>query len=294
MYNFSEFNYKNEYSSVGDLIEKVHLKPSPENKNTSTARGFRLDRPGENGNKDWYGIKAETKPSEVIQAIIKGHKPGLDLIEKVRGEIGEFIPHPPDIRRKKARGSQGDSLDIHSVLNGKLDRAWETMRTSPALFSGTSRSNHIKIVVQVGGNCNVSASQLAYGGAYASLLGDNFASSGYSVEVIAIDTVSGLCSEIELFYTETVIIGPGEPFDLELLANTISLPGFFRVLLFESMLTVPYRVTSGLGRYTSTIPKEYKDPYTIIIDCNLNHTKEQVESYEKKRGAFYNNPDNFK
>ncbi len=268
--------YIHKYDSLTALYNTVHLKPSAPNKNHKAADQFRDDiKDYGKAGASWFGI-ATNKPSEVINAIMKGYKPGLD---DIRTASALMEPFPiKSIKRKRSKGDQGDDLDIAKVYSGELSTAWtKTERVGGDLSFGKS----ITIAVDIGGNCNLSSAQMKWRGVYASVLADSYASAGYNVELYAY--AYGLMvndKRTNSLQTIVKILDTSEPFDLEKLANTICFPGFFRTLIFEDILTIPELADYGLGKdCEGKVPSALKEAIIVKGLYSLEDVRREQKKY---------------
>ncbi len=265
------------YDSLSELMDKVHKKPSPANSQNPLYLGM-ISQKEKEYNESWYGVKLQTRK---IPGIIKsGYKPGLDMIERIKSKI--TITPPPSLRRKRTFADFGDEYDIHRARNGHIDTAWSKCKREG---SGNSGRRHIKIAVNIGGNCYRTADSLMYGPAYGIVIADAYASAGYHVEFWVYATTSGTFIGGEKDHSTIVkILSSDMPFDIELLANTAGFPGFFRTLIWESFLSDSRPVSGGLGRAVESPPADLSDALKInnidsmdaIIRAESRRTKETV------------------
>jgi len=256
------------YQSLTELIDKVHLKPHVSNTENSTGIDFRTDeRHGSGAN--WFG--EDWKPSEIVHAIKTGYGPGLDRINEALDKIN--ISDIPSFRRKRSYGDFGDSLDIHKVYTGNLDMAWEKCRAS----LGSNGKKNITISINVGTRWSYSASEMVWRGAYGSALADAYAVAGHNVEVWGYSSGRPLGRGEKYEGMSIKLLDTCEPFDIEKLASTVCFPGFYRVLGFEAMLTLPFKVDSGFGTSENTPPTHLKDTMVITDIWSL----EDIERAER-------------
>jgi hypothetical protein len=156
-----------------------------------------------------------------------------------------------DFRRKLVRADQGDSLDIHAVNRGALDRAWSTVKRRAALGTGL-----IRIVVDICGNADMSADQLKWRGLAALALSRAMTKAGYSVEIVAGQAGGGGFNRREEIGVVTTTIKPRYAnVDTATLASAVVMTGFFRFLGFLAIIKQAdecgWDVNSGLGHDVS-------------------------------------------
>jgi hypothetical protein len=163
--------------------------------------------------------------------------------------IAATMPRAIDFRRQRVRSDQGDSLDIHAVNRGALDKAWESAKRKAKTGTGL-----IRIVVDICGNGFVTAEQLKWRGVAALALSRAMTKAGYSVEIVAgLACNAAFASNYELRGIITVTVKPRyAAVDTATLAATVCLPGFFRYSGFAAIMRqaddIDSNVDSGLGR----------------------------------------------
>jgi hypothetical protein len=198
------------------------------------------------GARRWYGVDSL---ATVQRCIREGYPEGAERVDALYDAIAPSLPRAVDFRRKRTRADQGDSLDIHAVNRGALDKAWETVQRRASLGSGL-----IRIVADVAGNCNVSAEALQWRGVAALALTRAMTKAGYSVELVAGQVGQGMFRRHpELHGVTTVTVKPRyAAVDTATLAASLCLPGFFRYAGFASIIRQAdeqgYDADRGLGR----------------------------------------------
>ena len=198
------------------------------------------------GAQDWYGVGSL---ATVQRCIREGYPEGAARVDSLYDAIAPSLPRAVDFRRQLVRGDQGDSLDIHAVNRGALDKAWTTAKRKARLGTGL-----IRIVADVAGNCNVSAEALQWRGVAALALSRAMTKAGYSVELVAGQVGVGMFSRHpELHGVTTVTVKPRyAAVDTATLAASLCLPGFFRYAGFASIIRQAdeqgYDADRGLGR----------------------------------------------
>jgi len=256
------------FDSVTELIEKVHLKPSPANFGHHTSERFRSGNanPENVSRTKWIGEDVDLDGA--MKIIAHGYPNGDRLIQKVLAEALPEIPKITSLRRRRTQGDFGDHIDIQRVYAGQLDRAWSKTRREPS--TGITRPSKT-LLIDVGGHCELRAEQLVWQGAYGAALADRYAEAGYNVEIWAVAT-SGRERAGEInrrMFTDkkndggcTVAVrlyDSSTPLDLSNLAATICFAGFYRILLFEAWLSINRPACGGLGGYNNLyMPDAFK------------------------------------
>lgn len=197
----------------------------------------------------WTGCESAEQFAERIK---QGWVDGADRLMKL--PIKEV--EPTSIRRIRYRGEQGDDLDIHRVLRGDLDTAWEYRKRG----CRSSVGRHITIVCNIAANCSVDADRLFWRGASALRLAETLESAGYSVRLVAGMGATGIDSKgnVDNGYLFE-IKSPEQPVDVANLASIVCLPGYFRVIGFGVKVwacnTNGLVASNGLG-YSNQEPLE--------------------------------------
>jgi hypothetical protein len=122
------------YGSLNEYISAAKVAP----RNSANAE---LTTKWDNGSADlmpdWAGA---ANTSEAVNKLTAPYDAGAAIVSRIEKAAGNIkLPPQMDTRRRRVRGDQGDSLDIHSVYRGQLDRAWERMGkrqvTAPPMVS---------------------------------------------------------------------------------------------------------------------------------------------------------------
>jgi hypothetical protein len=230
------------YDSVAEMESDCFGKPMARHGN-SYQRG-KLEEKG--SGYSWYGVASL---AEVKRILKEGYTEGAKQVDELYAAIAPSLPRAVDYRRKRIRADQGDSLDIHAVNRGALDKAWETSKRQAQAGTGL-----VRIVVDICGNGHVSASQLQWRGIAALALSRAMVKAGYSVEIVAGQAGAGAFdADYGLHGVITVTVKPRyAAVDTATLAATVCLPGFFRYIGFASIIKqaddIGADACSGLGR----------------------------------------------
>jgi len=240
----------------------------------------------------WYGVSSL---DEVKRILREGYPEGAAMVDKVYDAIAPKLPRAIDYRRQRVRADQGDSLDIHAVNRGALDRAWETVKRRARVGTGL-----IRIAVDICGNCDVSAELLKWRGIAALALSRAMTKAGYSVEIVAGQSGErAFLRKSDLYGTITVTIKPRHAVvDTATLAAAVCMPGFFRYLGFASIVRqaddIAVNVEHGLGRAVrleSVLPVPMKISQVVAhegINSQADAEKWVRESVALLQGATVN------
>lgn len=203
--------------------------------------------------KSWLGVNSI---GDVIKCVESGWPEGLEQIKSVLENIE--APELPVLRRKRARGSFGDEVDMQRVYAGDLDRAWSTLvREEENSKYGYQTAT---LLVDVGSSGGYTSQQRLWAGACAIAISDALEKSGRPVRIVAYNTCSDLTPETSrgsgVFVT---VKEQGQRIDKEKLAATLCLAGFHRYYIFKAKYNLPELSCSGMGfPVHSWIPDFYR------------------------------------
>ena len=206
----------------------------------------------------WYGLDSTT---DCLNAIENGNE---QLTKKLMAHnITKKLPRAIGIGRQLFRGDMGDELDIHAVNGGRVDRAWSAKRRVVK-----RARNNIKIVVDIGANCNVEASVLQCRGLAGAGLAIALEKAGYSVAVIAAFGSRSVVPDKHLLVTCTIKPAVGR-ISAGILATTVCLPGFFRTYGFGAIVRAAdlagVQCHDGLGQTLAAETLLPDEPATMAI-----------------------------
>lgn len=228
---------------------------------------------------DWWGV---ANAEENRRIIASGMWP--EGVKRMQAALDTLAtPLPVSVRRAPRWSDQGDELDIHRVNNGQLDSAWR--RSGPRRRTG---NRSVTIMANVSINAGTSSEVLFWKGAAAMKLADVLTTAGYSVEVAAAFATKGMDRSYCQNACLTTVIKPARaPLDLNALAVSICLAGFFRHVMFKALLAIPTDVNSGLGhseRYRDVVSTEM-DPRQLI-ECEGISDARQANVWISKQIAM--------
>jgi len=198
-------------------------------------------------NDAWLGIAGGA--AAAIRALTDGYPQGERAVREFHDKIKADLPRAEGHHRAKRRGNFGDELDIHTVNRGACDRAWTS--STRAIRKGTGI---LQLVVDIGANGSTSPDELRWRGIAGLSLSEVMSRAGYSVEMVAAFAVQNICDFKNRRMMFSCIVKPrGSQPDYGLLAATVALPAFFRVLGFSSIIRAAdqqcVNVGDGLGNY---------------------------------------------
>lgn len=196
------------------------------------------------GRKDrrWWGCETGT---EARRRMTHGWDEGMDLLHGVLGQIG--LPELP--KRRRTRWGLDGEPDTERVL---------FLDPEPFREKAKALAPLVKITVDVGGNCNVSADELKWSGGVAVSLSEQLELAGFNTEIIAMEAAIGKFNPgPRISYTLLRLKAADEPANFPVLVGNLFTTAAFRVAMWRSWFNVPYMPTWGLGSHYS-IPEEMR------------------------------------
>ena len=193
----------------------------------------------------WFGMRTVKELREAVE--LYGWSKG---VAKAKSVIKSFeSPKLPQYRRKRVWGSQGHTLDIHRVLAGDLDHAWQSSHRE--VSNRLAMKGTVNIVIDIGSNQNVNNITYFWRGAVGLMLAQSLIKSGRSVRIIAVDCTSRATLEdvpnMNKLIIATVIKGFSESLNINKLFSVTSLSGFYRYYYFKAQLSIPCRANDSFG-----------------------------------------------
>lgn len=223
-----------------DLLDRP-----PSSANYAAARSLAARDAARGAGARWWGVESMGRAT----AILRGAEPwteGVTRAEALRGRIE--VPRGASVRRRRAWGPEGDSLDVDRALAGAWDAAWA--RTAREAVAGATRT--LTIYVQAGLNASVDASAYAWTGVVAGALVDALESAGYSVGVTLVAAATDVYQPRGDAPVDSLITWPikaaGEPLNLAQIVGWTGLAAVDRIAMFGATLGAPARARSNFGR----------------------------------------------
>jgi hypothetical protein len=194
----------------------------------------------------WHGI--EGGAVGVINAVERGYPAGAQKVAIMRDSIAASLPRAVGVNRVRVRGTFGDDLDIHAINRGDFGTAWSTAKRRVKV--GTSI---VRIVIDICGSGTVSADVLAWRGVAGLSLAQIMQPAGYSVEIVGAMGTTRPGDDMGNLAITTLLKAHGASADIDLLAATTCLAGFFRLFGFAAIIAACDKqgkeANSGLGQY---------------------------------------------
>jgi hypothetical protein len=240
-----------EYMDVESFLESVQAGPGRPDNQEAFDDYFERDRAS------WYGAGCATG-KDVLQLVRNGWPDGSKMVAELLEKTTAATAVPLDRRRRLVRTDQGDSLDIHSVYRGQLDRAW-----TRAVRKTTRGPQRVSILANMLCSGLDAAAVLAWRGAAAVAIADRLTASGYQVRIVV--GFGGQCRG-ETVSCRITVKDHGSPLD-EATAAAVTCPGFFRAL--------------GHAWTAGHHPRNISSPSMSVAQCSIE-PDEIVLSHEIK------------
>ena len=196
--------------------------------------------------KNWYGTNTVAELRGMLE--LYGWGEGAIAGQQKFGHIK--APPLPSIKRKRCKGSQGHTLNIQAIYNGKFDKAWNTTRKSSA-GARKKKTGNVNVVIDIGGSCSLDSSVFFWRGAVGVMLAKALQKSGRNVRILVAASAQGYTTESGpgTDYLCTVINCKdfGEPVALDRLFAMTALSGFFRYYIFKAWCSQQHRMSWGFG-----------------------------------------------
>lgn len=214
---------------------------------------------------DWFGMGMGTR--DALQAVEDGCPELLQqvkpLVEILRASVpldGTESVMVEVRRRKRHRSDYGDTLDMHRVWSGELDRAWERPVREVRL-SATQR--YASIYVDNGILRDVKPRQTLWRAAVAMLIADVLTRMGINVEIWAgasgFDTYTGEHGSAKFRWSGVRAKEYTQPLNEERVCAVMHAM-FHRTYGFGMTLAAPWAADDGMGySYDSGLVKPLRD-----------------------------------
>jgi hypothetical protein len=207
----------------------------------------------------WFGAPTIEKIAETLKF---GDPKYVDIIKK-----GQIKLNPPkSIKRRKINGDSGDELDIHKINSGEFSTAWKKRSAKSRI--GTK---NIRLIINIGANCNVYAEQMSWRGVAALTIAEAFEEAGYNLAIDIVTGTTGITAQEDIglfipikFYES--------PLDIQSLSSLTCFAGFFRISGFmnKGLAQGENFDFYGLGRSMETkdvrnlVSKVYTNPDEMV------------------------------
>ena len=199
-------------------------------------------------NVKWFGDVGGA--ASVMQKVKSGWPEMYDRLLKMWGtqkpEVQLSASTVQVRRRKRRRGDYGDTLDMHRVWSGELDRAWE--RPVREYRLGVTQ-RHATIYIDTGISAAEDADNVLWRAAAALTMCDLLQAAGRSVEIYvgsSTHTTYRSYSSPNFCWTAMRVKSYTQPLNPERLTAMVT-AGFHRTYSFLMKLATPYQIAHNLG-----------------------------------------------
>lgn len=267
--------FKQHFNSVTDAIPKRSDIPAH-----NLARFDHAEKREKNEREslDWFGVKGGHE--EVRRLIAGGWQAGVDRMMQAFGKIdGEF--QATNVKRQIVRGDHGDELDIHRVYSGDLGNAWTRRKRQRRVAP-----NVVTIAADLAIMWSQKPDELFWRGAAVMRLADILTEAGYAVRIVAQIYCKSSTYDGDNVEQLIPVKESSDPLDLNSVASTICLTGFFRMIGFQNIARVEGEVTEGYGKVAKNRPPELDG--AIWAGDGITDVKKAQEWLEATVAAFSN------
>lgn len=226
------------WDSISALVE--HARAFQESGRASSKElrclHFSLDPTYTGMKRDWFGIGRSA--ADAVQVVQNGWHTGAQRMAQDAATISRELQldlssqQVVTRRRKRRNGDSGDSLDIHKVYMGGLDKAWQRAVKQPNLSHST---RHVTFFLDVAGLQTVEHDDTRWRAALMFLLCDTAIRMGYHVRLLVGSTTTGWASGYHSLklVTSFLVKDYNQPLESERLAAYCTL-GFHRTINFAA------------------------------------------------------------
>jgi len=230
----------------------------------------------------WLGVETIDGVKKLTE---RGWPEGLAKAESILDANRLTVPKMKTVKRKRRRGAFGDSIDIHRVNNGDLNRAWEYRKREAGM---PRKGDHVILASNIGATVNVTSEQMFWRGAVTTIAADMIERSGRSVKIIGYSWSEGVYPRSPVHSCKTIlkVKDYSDSLDMESVITMLGLAGFFRYYVFKSRLSAPFKASNGLGTTVHRVPQEVVDKNAVVIDItdvwNENGAQQFLNSLESR------------
>ena len=242
------------YDSIAAFLADVD-KPAKNKGNSANAQDFT------HGDACWdsddLGGGCNTG-DDVRRLVLAGWPDGRKRVEDFLRSIYGELPPPIDTRRRMVRGDHGDTLDIHAVYRGHIDRAW-----TRAARRAVVAQQHISVCVNACCHGGEPDSVLLWRGTAAIALADRLTESGYAVRLFVGNgsSTTRTAGKGEKVRLRIMVKDFDSPLNLGAMTAAM-LPGFMRSLMLAWKLV---HASAVLTRGIAAADGESNDPGEIYF-----------------------------
>lgn len=207
--------------------------------------------PGAAEGESWFGLpQSRAAGVEAVRnAIEHGWPDGVRKMQEALADLGTTAT-PRSVRRTRRWTDSGDSVEMPRVWAGRVDVAWQRCHRAERTAQQT-----VTIAANITALKKVDARALFWRGAAVLKLSDLLTDAGYNVRIDAVRHAREAFTNGQGITQRVTVKDHRAPLNLNSLAATVCLSGFFRVVLFQNQCHAGATVRKGMGKsdtYRST------------------------------------------
>ena len=243
--------YEIENTEIPNQSNAVNQRESERNTSGHSVRGARISA------EEWWGVSGNYPA--VKNLVSTGWHDGVEKANKALNALA--VPRIKTVRRRKVRSDFGDHIDMQAVYGGSLDKAWESTRREAGVMQ---QGNTVTIAVNLSAAWNVTADRMFWKGAVVTILCDELQKSGRNIRIVGYSPQSGVYRNGGSKCVLITLKNYQDPLNINVLATTTALSGFFRSYIFKAIRLDENRVRSSLG-----IPMNDYKPNMLKEESNV-------------------------
>lgn len=232
---------------------------------------------------EWYGVPSLERVREIVEQIgwEEGVKKGLESV----GEL--MAPKLPTYRRKRTNSSYGHSVNVAKLLVGNINKAWRSSKKIQT-NSKLARKGLVNIIIDHTASAGVSSEDFFWRGAVGVLLAKAVQASGRKVRLLSGFAVREFTWEnapgSKYMVCMLEVKKYGQPIEFNSMFSVTALAGFFRYYGFKAILSMPFKIESGLGRAANlqveTLDYILDDSPCIVVENIWNAKTAKLRALE--------------
>lgn len=249
-----------EYASVSDIVAVATAEGEGNHAgNIDTIDQRNRRHAAEDGDGYFNGYSLES----IIAALDNPPQELVLAVERIKDQIETKVVAPTGRRRRTVRRLElGDELDPIAWVS-RSPEGWSETRYQ------TERKHVARIAVNLSVHCRRTPQQLLYRGAAAAALADVLTVQGYSVEIVAFQSGSGLSSGQGSAVSSTIVKRADAPLDIGAVALALSEIAFFRIVTMSADARLcTSKLTGGWG-HVEPLPDQDRKQFDIILDSDI-------------------------
>lgn len=254
------------WKSLADQVEearKLYASEVQVNYDYGSGSSYGPDDP------KWTGRKDIPTKEAFLDEVHKPWSEGMNMVESLMEELNrKKIKNPITVRRVQKWDLVGDhyDLDRHRAGAEPWRTTHQTTRPGPRV---------INLLCNVGGNCNLTAKELAMTGVTATALCQRLELAGFSVRIVTYAYIHGLFTDAYQERTLQVweVKPAGKPVAIYSIVNSVS-PWYFRMIAWSSHYMLHGRTPTECHGQSRVIEEE---AVGLVARTNKNEATYRLE-----------------